>query len=621
MTQISRIVKIGDTDISSYVEWGPHRTKGAGRRAKTSPIIGGNRAVVWQEGRDPLTLKAGLIFRPDLADQIGDEDEITALIDDLAGDQETDRLYFGRSDRFAVVHGSVGDTEIAPAAGGGGIVRKTAEFWAEAAELYGATPTAWDDAGKLPLTMAEAVENAGNLDAGFFSLEIEAGETTALKLDGIDDWIDAGAVDLGGNAVSFEFLLTMDEVPTAYLPGLVAYHPAAGNMSSAGSLQLAVNPPLVAGTNPIHWGFGDGLSPNFGFVDHVAFGVQVHIVITHDVTNEEAKVYIDGVLVATLDITGAPAIGTAFDLEIAGGRGTFPPGDAPLGCILNRARVWTRILTPTEAEDAYNGDTVSDTDLVLHYDFSEGEGDTLTDLSGEGNDGTLTGFADTDAGAGNYPGTSGWMSVALESVALELLDDEAEVVASIALSPGLLFAEVLEVDRFGQIRQTYSDDFGSGVRFAYDGFKDGTAAVADGALVIETSSYAGYALVGQWPIKRGGLLVTFTPTEAGTGEALLEVSVDGGVSWLEVSNNSRWVDGAENEIYVPQAEGYVEVWIRWRCDDAITSLSIDDLKIVQLRAVSDADVPTIPAGEERVLRGSGSGRATISAEWRDRFKP
>jgi hypothetical protein len=280
---------------------------------------------------------------------------------------------------------------------------------------------------------------------------------------------------------------------------------------------------------------------------------------------------------------------------------------------MNRVRIWTRILSATEVEDAYNGDTVSDTDLVLHYDFSEGEGATLTDLSGEGNDGTLMGFAE---------GESGWMSVGLEgSIALELLDDEAEVVASIALSPDLFPAEVLEVDRFGQIRQTYSDDFGSGARFAYDGFEDGTAAVADGALVIETSSYAGYALVGQWPIKRGGLLVTFTPTEAGTGEALLEVSVDGGGSWLEVSNNSRWVDGAENEIYVPQAEGYVEVWIRWRCDDAITSLSIDDLKIVQLRAVSGADVPKIPAGEERVLRVSGTGRATISAEWRDRYRP
>jgi hypothetical protein len=347
----------------------------------------------------------------------------------------------------------------------------------------------------------------------------------------------------------------------------------------------------------------------------------LHIVITRDVTNEEAKIYVDGVLAATLDITGAPAIGTAFDLEIAGGRGAFPPGDSPLGCILNRARVWTRILTPTEAEDAYNGDTVSDTDLVLHYDFSDGEGGTLTDLSREGNDGTLTGFADTSAGAGNS-GDSGWMMNRPEAVALEMLDDEGAVVASIALSPALLSAEVLAMDRFGQIRQTYADDFDSGLRFASDGFEDGTVAVADGALTIGTSGYAGYALAGQWPLKKGGLLVTFTPTETGTGEAFLEASIDqDGDSWLEVSSNSRWVDGAENKIYVPQAEGYGEAWIRWRCDGDITSLSIDDLQIVQLRAVSGSDVPKIPAGEERVLQITGSGRATISAEWRDRFKP
>lgn len=208
-----------------------------------------------------------------------------------------------------------------------------------------------------------------------------------------------------------------------------------------------------------------------------------------------------------------------------------------------------------------------------------------------------------------------------EAVVLEMLDDEDAVVASIALSPALLSAEVLAMDRFGQIRQTYADDFGSGLRFASDGFEDGTVAVADGALTIGTSGYAGYALVGQWPLKKGGLLVTFTPTEAGAGEAFLEASIDQGDTWLEVSSNSRWVDGAENKVYVPQAEGYVEVWIRWRCDGDITSLSIDGLQIVQLRAVSGADVPKIPVGEERVLQITGSGRATISAEWRDRFKP
>ena len=607
MTSISRIVKIGDTDISSYVEWGPRRAKGAGRRAKTSPIIGGNRAVVWQEGRDPLALKAGLLFRLDLADQIGDEDEITALIDDLAGDQETDRLYFGRTDRFAVVYGSVGDTEIAPAAGGAGIIRKTAKFWAEAAELYGATPTAWDDEGALPLTSA-AIENAGNRDAGLYSLEVEAGVETALKFDGTNDKVTI-ADDLSGNVLSVE--IDMTYLSANQYDGLFSI---GDSLAGTGNLHFY----LDAGMSKFGFGDGDWRYGDAG--SQLVANQRIHLVLTYDVVGNEMILYEDGVEKVSWS-PAAPVVLVALSdaSQVIG----YLTGFNYANVIFHRFRVWQRVLSAAEAEDAYDGETVDDTSLVLHYDFSEGEGDTLTDLSGEGNDGTLTNFADTSAGAGDS-GDSGWMMWMMdrpEAVVLEMLDDEDAVVASIALSPALLFAEVLEVDRFGQIRQTYADGYDSGVRFGYDGFEDGTVAVTDGSLVIETSSYAGYALVGQWPLKKGGLLVTFTPTEAGAGEAFLEASIDQGDTWLEVSSNSRWVDGAENKVYVPQAEGYVEVWIRWRCDGDITSLSIDGLQIVQLRAVSDADVPKIPAGEERVLQVSGAGRAIISAEYRDRYKP
>ncbi len=360
MTSISRIVKIGDTDISSYVEWGPHRTKGAGRRVKTSPIIGGNRAVVWQEGRDPLTLEAGLIFRPDLADQIGDEDEITALIDDLAGDQETDRLYFGRADRFAVVHGSVGDTEIAPAAGGAGIIRKTAKFWADASELYADDADEWDVVEVFfPYTQTTGFSNLGNIESGLYALEIDAG---------------AG----------------LDNLAMSFLLG-------------------------------------------------------------------------------------------------------------------------------------------------------------------------------------------------------------ATTMSTIAISPHLMEDELLVIDRFGQITQTYADAFTVN-KFSEDKYASASATVSGGKLVITTSGYAAYQLDGHWPLVAGGLVVTFTPTETGTGEAFLEASVDGGGSWLEVSKNSRWVDGAENKIYVPQAEGHVEVLIRWRCDSGITSVAIDDLEIHQERYVSSSLVPKIPVG-------------------------
>lgn len=46
-------------------------------------------------------------------------------------------------------------------------------------------------------------------------------------------------------------------------------------------------------------------------------------------------------------------------------------------------------------------------DVLLHYDFSDGSGTTVADRSGKGRHGTLHGFADTNAGAGDTS-PSGW---------------------------------------------------------------------------------------------------------------------------------------------------------------------------------------------------------------------
>jgi hypothetical protein len=56
---------------------------------------------------------------------------------------------------------------------------------------------------------------------------------------------------------------------------------------------------------------------------------------------------------------------------------------------------------------------------LLHYDFSDGSGTTATDLSGAGNDGTLTDFADTSAGAGAFGASEGWVT----GGGLSFLDD------------------------------------------------------------------------------------------------------------------------------------------------------------------------------------------------------
>ncbi|MFW6163615.1 MAG: LamG-like jellyroll fold domain-containing protein [Planctomycetota bacterium] len=56
---------------------------------------------------------------------------------------------------------------------------------------------------------------------------------------------------------------------------------------------------------------------------------------------------------------------------------------------------------------------------LLHYDFTDGSGTQVTDLSASGNDGTLTGFADTSAGAGVFGVSEGWVG----GGGLSFLDD------------------------------------------------------------------------------------------------------------------------------------------------------------------------------------------------------
>jgi hypothetical protein len=47
---------------------------------------------------------------------------------------------------------------------------------------------------------------------------------------------------------------------------------------------------------------------------------------------------------------------------------------------------------------------------LLRYNFGDGSGTTVTDLSGNGNHGTLVGFTNTPAGAGRFDSSEGWVT-------------------------------------------------------------------------------------------------------------------------------------------------------------------------------------------------------------------
>jgi len=856
---IARKIQIGTQDLGSYVEWGPIRARGGDRVIKSDTIPGSHKAVLWEEGRKALGYQLGLIFAPGLSDQIAEYDAVVVAIDDA---EDGDVFYPGRDDRYALVYfGSCHEPSIAPAAGDSGIIRADAEFWSEAAELYAATPSSWSPTDEqLPITQATGEENAGNLEAGLYSLALTARMSgPALEFDGTDDYV-TGTYDLSGDLLSIE-LWICPESETA--DKSIGFSNGA-SATTSGHLHFVYE----QDTHAIKGFVGDGaagLSNTFGSSDKT--NIWTHLILTYSKTAGAAICYLNG---AKLGDTWSETLISLVSTDIYIGKHISEYSDGAIAF----CRIWKRVLSAAEALAAFNGETVDDTSLAIEYDFCEGRGATVYDLSGNSNDGTLTNFADTSAGYGDTH-DSGWLtSIGPMSPTLNLisplniictlagtniydagtpetfsgstyryfviryrtnsgtpagqiyyrtaghswsgsyrkdvvlvndgiwhtlvadmhsltaggtdwatntilglrfqwnaaqntdvlsvavstqsdgswpyisfpLDEWSTTGAtisgadtgSLALSPSLMTSEVLEVDRFGQITQTYVDDFTADVGrpafsngyFWTDGYsyakyidseivltslisgrvgeeitikltdpggndqtisvgvsgydidvdldtgpagaitttaqglidainadddakllvlaslatgEDGDTVVdaqaetnldlnvnvTGGALVIEDDREAEYHLPGVFPIVTGGLVVTFTPTIAGTltgtDVLALEASADSGATWETVidSDDEDWTDGEEMEVYVPDsiAKGQTEVWIRFVCPTSATSLSIDDLTIYQERAVSDSVLPKIPAGATYKTQIDGAGWGDAAATWRNRFKP
>lgn len=73
---------------------------------------------------------------------------------------------------------------------------------------------------------------------------------------------------------------------------------------------------------------------------------------------------------------------------------------------------------------------------LLHYDFSNNGGTTVTDLSGNGRNGTLEGFSDSGASAGAFGVSEGWVT----GGGLSFLDDAVRSYVATPLSQSTLVA-------------------------------------------------------------------------------------------------------------------------------------------------------------------------------------
>ncbi|SVD14459.1 uncharacterized protein METZ01_LOCUS367313, partial [marine metagenome] len=110
-----------------------------------------------------------------------------------------------------------------------------------------------------------------------------------------------------------------------------------------------------------------------------------HITATYDGTTQ--RFYVDGILDGSND----------WDLNTGSGNVKFGkqpdwPG-AYFDGLINGGAIWNDALTPEEITTIYNSGNpfnVSN-DLMAYWDFNDGTGTTVTDQSGNGNDGTVYG--------------------------------------------------------------------------------------------------------------------------------------------------------------------------------------------------------------------------------------
>lgn len=377
--------KLNNTDITGLVSRKINR-KGGDRKIKQNTGFGEATSYVSDEGQEPMSIGFEVQF-------LDDPTSAKAFVKDAKTDPPT-CLYFGDSEWFYVpdkvtINNDFDDRTWIDA------FNLTA--YMERPERYYYLPTTWEPNSEiLPLTQGTPFENDGTVETGLYSLTLTARMSgPALLFDGTNDYIDLGAVDLSGNFLSIELWISASNAGGTNYGGFTN---GAGTATS-GCFSFH----LGAGNVGLRWSDGSQYLKTFGTYPDEE---MTHLILTYDASTNEAICYKNGVqLGSTYSPSPVLTAITSQNVYLV----KYWVAGYYLSCEVAYCRAWKRILSAAEALAAYNGEAVSDTSLVVEYDFCEGQGATVYDLSGNSNDGTLTNFADTSAGYGDTH-DSGWLT-------------------------------------------------------------------------------------------------------------------------------------------------------------------------------------------------------------------
>tara|TARA_B100000809_G_scaffold167223_1_gene164560 strand:- start:3976 stop:6216 length:2241 start_codon:yes stop_codon:yes gene_type:complete len=223
----------------------------------------------------------------------------------------------------------------------------------------------------------------GNSNTSFINgnLQKHVGYSNCLDFDGSNDWVNIGSsIEAQLDDFTFETWMYWDGNANQWFMSFT-------NNSNSERIQLEVH------ANKIYFGWAssaNGMGWNsFAGTTNIVANTWYHVAVTNS-SSSGKKIYVNGVLENSSTNTLSPS---ELSGTITGSLGRlYNTGANYFDGKLDESRIWSKVLTQTEIQQTMNGLLAgTETGLVAYYQFEDGAGSgTLTDVTGNGNTGTLT---------------------------------------------------------------------------------------------------------------------------------------------------------------------------------------------------------------------------------------
>ncbi|MCB2408839.1 endo-beta-N-acetylglucosaminidase [Hymenobacter lucidus] len=213
---------------------------------------------------------------------------------------------------------------------------------------------------------------------------------TALVFDGATKFVDAGAVNLTGTALSMECWLK----PTAFKTASPFISSVLGMEDGANTALIRLGDAGLAASRLQFVMLVNGVTRKVNSPTDLVAGTWYHVAATFDGT--VLRLYLNGQLNASLNATGSFTANSIFYM------GRNFDNSRILNGSLDEVRVWTRALTPAEIQANMCAVAPTAAGLEGYWPFNEGSGTVAVDQTGHGHQGTLISMVPTDWSA-NVP--------------------------------------------------------------------------------------------------------------------------------------------------------------------------------------------------------------------------